>query len=400
MADHPAEYNHTLKAGWDRFCEELKSAGELLFTDAVPDDEITRTTGMRLLSRNIALALQFESENNDPRHPELLHYFDPLRKQGGDNPDALYLGAPVNGVETYRLHGILGSARFIAITVLEEGETPWGGKVIASLFRDDIATDSEGFFELHLSPEPKPEDFQGNWIQTTHRTYRLTIRQFFADWLNEEPMQAVIDCLSVSAPPEPPKSELQSERLQKAIQWLRWSVSYWVEQINKWRAQPNAFFAYNELDNNTIDATPGGLPLIANWRLASDEVAIVRVTPPQAQYWAVEFGNFWWESMDYRYRLCSTNCHHAVLESSGELILVIADQDPGVPNWLDRSAYREGYITFRWVGADSYPRPTLEVVKQNALQRALPKGCKTVNAEMRAQQLRERRLGVIRRFGY
>jgi hypothetical protein len=24
----------------------------------------------------------------------------------------------------------------------------------------------------------------------------------------------------------------------------------------------------------------------------------VRVTPPAAHYWAVEFGNYWWETMD------------------------------------------------------------------------------------------------------
>lgn len=395
-----ADYNNTLRQGWNAFCDELKSVGDIVFADNVPVNETTRSTGVRLLARNIALALQFEAENADPEHPELLHYFDPLRKQGGDNTDALYLGAPVNGKHRYRLSGRLGSARFLAITVLEDGDTPWGGKVIASLFREDIHCDAEGHFELHLSPEPPPEKARLNWVQTTPQTYRITIRQFFADWLNEEPMAATIECLTADGPPAPPNSPDVSRKLQRSVEWLRWSVSYWVEQINKWRVQPNVFFAYNELDENTIDATPGGLPLIANWCLGDNEAAIVRVTPPRAAYWAVEFGNFWWESMDYRYRLCSTNCHHAVLEVSGELLLVIAANDPGVPNWLDSSGYPEGYITFRWVGADSYPRPTLEVVPKKDLHNALPANIKTLSPEERKQQLRERRLGVIRRFGY
>ncbi len=396
MTDH----NNTLQQGWHTFCDELKSASDILFANNVPDDATTRSTGMRLLSRNIALALQFEAENCDPRHPELLHYFDPLRKQGGDNTDALYVGAPINGTDTYRIHGYLGEARFLAMTVLEDGDTPWGGKVVSSLFRRDIQTDEEGYFEIHLSSEPAPEGFNGNWVQTSPNSYRVTFRQFFADWLNEEPMQAVIDCLSCDSPPSPPSSETVAASLNKAVRWLQWSVSYWVEQINKWRAHPNEFFAYNELDKNTIDATPGGLPLIANWRLGKDEVAIVRVVPPQADYWAVEFGNFWWESMDYRYRLCSTNCHHAALEENGELILVISDTDPGVPNWLDRSTYPEGYITFRWIGADSYPRPVMDVLPKNALDKALPANARTITPQQRKQQLKERRLGVIRRFGY
>lgn len=41
------------------------------------------------------------------------------RKQNGDNPDSLYLGAPLNGRNTYRLSGTRDSVRFIAFTVSE-----------------------------------------------------------------------------------------------------------------------------------------------------------------------------------------------------------------------------------------------------------------------------------------
>ncbi len=384
-----------IRADWRRFCDELFEAGEILFRETTPDDDTTRATGLRLLSRNIALALQFELENNDPLHPELLHYFDPLRKHGGDNTDALYVGAPVNGRDTYRISGYRGSARFLAVTVLEDGDTPWGGQVIGSLFGRDMQVEDDGQFELILSPDPHP----GNWIRTTPDTYRVTVRQFFADWLNEAPMRASIERLPHSPPPDPPTPGDIGARLQKAVHWLRWSTSYWVAQIDKWQAHPNAFYAYGEWDKNTIDATPGGLPLIAYWRLQPDQAMIIRVTPPRAEYWAVEFGNYWWESMDYRYRLCSTNCHHAVLENDGELILVIAHDDPGLPNWLDCSGYREGYVTVRWVGAEDYPRPACHIVPRDELATHLPVTVQTITPQARREQLRERRLGVIKRFG-
>jgi hypothetical protein len=170
--------------------------------------------------------------------------------------------------------------------------------------------------------------------------------------------------------------------------------------LDKWRAQPNTFLSYRQLDDNAIDATPGGEPLICYWSVPIDEVLVVRVTPPKADYWAVEFGNYWWETMDYRYRLCSTNCHHAQLEDNGELILVVAHDDPGVPNWLDPSAHVEGYITVRWIGADHYPVPTCHQMKREALSGFLPAATKTLQAGERKAQLIARRQGVHKRFPY
>ena len=106
-----------LKDSWDNFCDQLKKSGDLVFRDTTPTHDIDRAKGFRLLARNISLALQFHLENNDPDFPELLHYFDPIRKQGGDNTDALYVGAPINGEHTYKISGQRGSARYFAVTI-------------------------------------------------------------------------------------------------------------------------------------------------------------------------------------------------------------------------------------------------------------------------------------------
>jgi len=71
-----------LRTSWHQFCDQLKDAGDLVFRDTAPNNPVTRATGMRQLARNISLALQFSLENHDPEFPELLHYFDPVRKQG------------------------------------------------------------------------------------------------------------------------------------------------------------------------------------------------------------------------------------------------------------------------------------------------------------------------------
>ena len=384
-----------LQQGWHQFCDQLKAAGDVLFRDSTPTSPVTRADGLRLLARNISLGLQFELENNNPDFPELLHYFDPLRKQGGDNTDALYVGAPVNGQHSYRITGHRGSARFFAVTLLEDGNTPWGGQVVATILGKDLQTDDEGDFELYISPDKH----EGNWIQSSPGTYRVTFRQFFADWESEQPMRARIDCLSHEEPPPVLTIETVTQGLSKAARWVDWSVNYWVDMLDKWKAQPNTFLAYGELETNDIDFTPGGTPLISYWQLPVDEALLIRVKPPTCEYWAVEFGNYWWETMDYRYTLSNLNCHLHEREDNGELLVVVAHNDPGVPNWLDPCGHNEGYLTFRWIGADEDTRPVCEQVKVSQLAEHLS-GAKPWTPGQRREQLRKRREGVLKRFPY
>ncbi|MDP6978135.1 MAG: DUF1214 domain-containing protein [Myxococcota bacterium] len=384
-----------LRDGWHDFCEKLKQAGDVVFRDTAPSNAVTRATGMRQLARNISLALQLEFENRDPRYPEILHYFDPLRKQGGDNTDALYVGAPVNGTDTYRVSGYRGTAAYFAVTVLEDGNTPWGGAVVGTLIDDDLHVEEDGSFELVISPREHP----GNWIRSSPGTYRLTFRQFFADWESEDPMVAVIEREGAFEAPAPLTAQALGDGLRRAADWIDTSVTYWADMLDKWQAQPGEFVAYGEFEDNAIDFTPGGAPLIAWWDVPRDEVMLIRVTPPKASYWAVEFGSYWWESMDYRRRLCSLNHHHGVLEEDGSLLMVIAHEDPGLPNWLDPSGHEQGYVTVRWIKADGYPRPVAERVPIEELESHLPPDVRRITEAEREAQLRARRRGVIKRFG-
>jgi len=384
-----------LKQSWDDFCDELKSAGDLIFRDTTPDNDLARAKGLRLLARNISLGLQFKLDNIDTQTPELLHYFDPIRKQGGDNTDALYVGANINGQNTYRIYGNRGQSRFFAITVLEDGNTPWGGGVVGNLIDDQIEMDADGNFELIVSPHEHP----GNWIKSTPDTWRVTFRQFFADWENEEPMMARIDCLDGDGHDPILTVEQVGDRLRDTAKWVKVSTHYWANMIDKWARQPNTFLSYRQLDDNEIDATPGGEPLITYWELPKDEALVIRFTPPDCDYWAVEFGNYWWETMDYRYRMSSTNCHMATLEENDELLLVITHEDLGYANWLDPSGHSEGYVTVRYLGADHYPIPECHQMKLTELAAYIP-DAKTVTAEGRKAQIETRRAGIIKRIKY
>jgi hypothetical protein len=136
-----------------------------------------------VLARNISLALNFQHDYADPRFPELIHYFDPVRKQGGDNTDAVYVGATIDGSETYRIVGDRGTARYFAVTAVERGQTPWGGKVAQTLFGHDLKVDGDGRFELMVGP--RAPDGQCRQLAARPRNFSCHLRQFFADWENE-----------------------------------------------------------------------------------------------------------------------------------------------------------------------------------------------------------------------
>ena len=75
-----------LKASWDNFCDELKSAGDLIFRDTTPVQDIDRAKGLRLLARNVSLALQFHLDDprevvvaGEPDDPTTRAFLDNLR---------------------------------------------------------------------------------------------------------------------------------------------------------------------------------------------------------------------------------------------------------------------------------------------------------------------------------
>jgi hypothetical protein len=379
---------------WNEFCDRLKLAGRLPLRQMTPKGSLDQAAGFRLLARNVALALQFNYENADSLNPEIMHFFDPIHKQGGDNNDALYCYAPINGTDTYRISGTLGSARYVSFALVDDGPTPWGGGVTVLRLADTLDVAADGTFELTISPHPS----KGNWLQSTVENYRVVIRQFFADWENEQPMRVRIDRISTDELPCP---ELSAEKLARGLidsaAWLHNSLEYFLDAIEKWQVKPNQYLSFAQIDGK-MGATPGGISLVAYWQLPPDEVIVIRVYPPAARYWAVEFGNYWWETMDYRYHLSSTNIHYAALEADGELIVVISHDDPGLPNWLDTSGFSAGYSIFRWMGTDDYPQPACRQVKRSELWSLLPTDVRRITSEARKAQLIGRRRGALNRF--
>ena len=100
-----------------------------------------------------------------------------------------------------------------------------------------------------------------------------------------------------------------------------------------------------------------------------DEALVVEATPPECDYWNFQLTNHWLESLDYRYFQVHVNKHTAAYEPDGSVRVVVAHEDPGVPNWLTTTGHAQGGMCWRWIRAVENPVPQTRVVKLEELRR-------------------------------
>jgi hypothetical protein len=99
------------------------------------------------------------------------------------------------------------------------------------------------------------------------------------------------------------------------------------------------------------------------WNLAPDEALVIDAVPPKCDYWNFQLGNIWAESLDYRHRNVHVNSGGATYRDDGSFRLVVAHEDPGVPNWIDTAGHHHGTMALRWVRTDAHPKPQSQVMK-------------------------------------
>ena len=99
------------------------------------------------------------------------------------------------------------------------------------------------------------------------------------------------------------------------------------------------------------------------WELEEDEGFVIEFMPPACDYWNLQIGNHWLESLDYLHY--DTHVNQATVEAAaeGSVRVVVARRDPGVGNWLDTAGHARGGLALRFVGASEIPQASTRVVK-------------------------------------
>ena len=340
------------------FEELLSAAREMVLNDARTEQEAAE--GMRWLLRAVAMSVEVAADAN-PRRPYFQRMDTLVRKVGGDNPDAEYEFAAIDGRYDYKISGNIGSVRYLGFTFnAGQGTTP--RRQFAYLSDQTLELDQDGNFTLILSQEPT--DISGQWVQIPDDASGILVRQYIANRKKEK-----LPTLNIEVLGSPIQfSPVTDQEIADAI--ISTSYAFLSLTTLHHRVLPELMEETNIFIKATSDNLGGAISgndnlyMIGSYQLADDEALIMLVQPPKTRYWNIALESRWHETADYLHRPTSMTLDEVNYNEDGSVEFIVAHKDPGHPNWLDTSGHNFGFITLRWLDAmdEDVPMPELQVI--------------------------------------
>lgn len=374
-----------LDSAYERWVQAQQAAIEVVRQAfGVPDNVIDLAEGYRWVTRLASLAQEWFVEKADPLHPQLFKLQDEYRKLLVDNPDVCYRMAVLDDGRRYRLFGKRGDAAYVGLTFgTPIGKGAVGGRTgtTLQLHLDQFELGPDGEVDILMGPEgafPGPATGSAplNTIALPPGTGQLAVRETYWDRRHDAQAELAVELVDQVAPPVLDPETLAGQ-LDFAALFLQFVTA---TALDMWRA--------TEGNRNSLGGTSGAHHVEAQedevrshsdadmtyhggrFALGENEALVITVEPPATDflYWGLTLSSPWMESYDYRYTVTSLNNRQAARDDDGRWRLVISPGDPGVPNWLDITGRREGYMIVRWVLAEDPPHPACEVVPLDRLR--------------------------------
>jgi len=313
--------------------------------------------------------LMFES---DPEHPIFRPIVTRTRKMLGDNPDALYYSAPVRDDLAYRVTGTTGNSPYFSFTV--ETNTAEGGysNATAGVLRHvDFDVAADGTFEVFFGGHER----ERNWMALPRGASEVIVRCYFeeAEPAGRDPnafarIPLVIENLAVPPPPAPRSEASVAAGIRRVTNFVRGRT---LEQAKPGERQQPSWVSTTPNDFPQPE-TPGDMAFsafdaaysMAPYALAPDEALVITGRWPDCAFGNVSLWNRYLQTYDYEYRNAGRNRANTDLEPDGSFRIVIAHEDPGVPNWLDTERRPFGMVFWRFfLPEGDIAQPKAAVVK-------------------------------------
>lgn len=385
-----------LASAWSRLADAVRDLPAMLKRPDTPLSELDLAEAYRHFARLLTLALQNHVHHADVDFPSFGR-LGPETKFGGENPDVLYQIAKIDGRHSYRVLGRRGSCHYLEFTVSAGfAGTEVAPRVISRMTSERLEIDASGCFELILSPAPSP----GSWLQLEPDADTLMVRQVFNNWDEEDPASLEIVRIGGEGATRPTlRAETMVGGLEAAARYATSQASVWAEFAADYRKkQPANCFEVPPPPSGDLLGSQSFFSL-GYFDLRESEALLIEIPAPEGGYLGLQLTNFWWfESLEYANRITSLSRHQTHLSRDGRIRYVVAQRDPGVPNWLDTEGHREGLMIFRWALVDSAPTPQTRVVGFDEIRSALPPDTPVVSAETRRREIERRQAHVARRY--
>jgi hypothetical protein len=325
--------------------------------------------GHRLLIHQLdtALALYFEL---DPRHPDWRRIVTPHRKALGDNTDAIYFQTAVDPALAYRVTGNIAGAVYTSFTV-EAGATEgrYSTRTAGVLNDTDFDIAPDGSYEIFLGGPERDR----NWLALPDDAALIVTRHYF-----EEPEPAAADPDRVipltieplQAQPAPPRPSDESIAIgiRRMTTFMRGRT---VEQpprgsvpLPSWVGTTPNVFPRPEAPGDMAFAAFDAAYCASTYALGPDEALVITGRWPKCRFANVCLWNRFLQTYDFMHRRVGLNRSNTTLEADGSFRMVIAHEDPGVPNWLDTEGRPTGQVYWRFfLPEEEVETPQATVVK-------------------------------------
>lgn len=361
MSDAAVEKVVTAQA-WIEFCDLLKKAADVILREDLETTPFDRAEGIRYLSRLLRAGLASFAEATGPRHPVFAALPD-MVKMGLDNPDNYYVSASIDPRHDYRIRGKRQTIHYLSLAAQNQNfaarDRITGGA--GHLNDSELALEADGSFEIIASQR----EHAGNWLRLAPDTRQILVRQTFLDRSRERAVDLEIECLGAGGAPAPLDPARVPGQLLGSALYAIGCAQWFADWVAAFRAKGplNGFHLPDLEEHRVVGGDPNIRIWLGAWRLAADEALVIDVTPPQCHYWNFQLANIWAESLDHRFQRVHLNSGQAEYRADGSFRLVVAHEDPGLPNWITTAGHEHGIMGLRWVLAESHPEPRCRVVK-------------------------------------
>ncbi|NQX89552.1 MAG: DUF1214 domain-containing protein [Halioglobus sp.] len=348
------------------FQTTLDGARQMVLTDARTPQEAIE--GMRWLLRVAAMSTHIIADAN-PAAPRFQRMDTWVRKAGGDNPDAEYYLAAIDGKYDYRITGNIGSVPHLSFTI-NAGQGLERRRQVGYVNEQDLTTDSNGNFTLLLHKDaPGAGAASGDWVPIPEDTSAVLVRVYIADRDTEQLPQLDIEVEGGNPPYEPPSDEAMAAAITGTGFAFYALTNLHRTVLPELMEETNTFVRATPERLGKDIAASDNLYMLGSYLLAPEEALIVRVQPPDTRYWNLVLETRWHEIYDYLARPTSRTLADVTPSADGSVEFVVAHRNPGHPNWLDTSGHVFGFLTLRWLDVEhaDVPMPELQVVPLTAL---------------------------------
>jgi Protein of unknown function (DUF1214) len=126
---------------------------------------------------------------------------------------------------------------------------------------------------------------------------------------------------------------------------------------------PNSLREWSELQGGAVYTEPGIHYQRGAWQLQPGQALRIEGRVAPARHWSILLYSRFLNSLDARNRTVSLTGARVRTHADGRFTIVLAGEDPGVPNWLDTEARPFGIFVIRWLQPAARPElPTVRVV--------------------------------------